>query len=512
MAKDGISPLVIEEYLAAADERFLPSLRQLHDPKKLAPIVEKWKRDHRPWARQQIVQYLELPFDTAGHEVVVKRLFKHAESKRDDELMARFAAAFDRLVHRVKRKRYRYDWQTRASWQEEYLYSPRNKLVAPKDRSMKMLFGPNAGQTLQFTQPGRGRVLFTYHTRHYLRRRAWRYFRRMGHQRQNDYPTAVAAMLRLYTDADVSTGIDILDRWSFTHACFGDSDVLAFDVSYPKVKDGRSLSELTAAPSFEPLWTDAGAGRLLVSLVAVARSHAVRVWAIQLLRKHHLQHEGRIGIEQLLPLLDHDDADVQHFAAEALERATGLDKLELSVWLAMLRTRNVNALEIIARLMQRHVRGDQLSLDQLVELTSAQPVPVARLGLDYLKQRTITTGEDRESITRLARAQSAGVAGDITTWALSILGSDDHCDVERVSAFFDSLLQPAREAAWRWLTPQSRGWDDTVLWSRLIESPYDDVRFSVVRALEQRSIARFDDAQLAHVWTSVLLNVHRGGR
>jgi len=74
------------------------------------------------------------------------------------------------------------------------------------------------------------------------------------------------------------------------------------------------------------------------------------------------------------------------------------------------------------------------------------------------------------------------------------------------------LLQPAREAAWRWLTPQSRGWDDTVLWSRLIESPYDDVRFSVVRALEQRSIARFDDAQLAHVWTSVLLNVHRGGR
>src|SRR5688500_14830602 len=331
MAGERISPLILEEYLAAADERFLPALREFHDPKKLIPIVEKWKRDHRPWARQQIIKYLDLPFDAAGHEPVVKRLFKHSEEKRDDELMAHFAAAFDRLVRRVKRKRFQYDWQTRTSWKEEYLHSPRNRLLMPRT----VRYFPGTSHAHDVNLPGRGKVLFSYHTRHYLRRRAWRYFRRMGFQRPKDYPTAVAAMLRMYTDVDVATGLDLLDRWSFTHAAFGESDVLEFDVSYPKVKDGRSLSELTAAPAFEALWTDANAGRLLVSLLAVARSHAVRVWAIQLLRKHHLPHEGRIGAEQLLPLLDHADEDVQHFAAEALERATGLEKLVLDVWLRM---------------------------------------------------------------------------------------------------------------------------------------------------------------------------------
>src|SRR5262245_28683728 len=128
MAKDGISPLLLDEYFAAADERFLQKLREFHDPKKLAPIADRWKKDHRPWARQQIFKYLELPFDAAGHEPVVKRLFKHAEEKQDDELMSAFAVAFDRLVRRVRKKRIRWDSEWRTCWQEEYLHSPRNRL------------------------------------------------------------------------------------------------------------------------------------------------------------------------------------------------------------------------------------------------------------------------------------------------------------------------------------------------------------------------------------------------
>src|SRR5687767_3809039 len=93
-----ISPLVIEEYLAAGDERFLDALRQFHDPKRLISIVEKWKRDHRPWAREQIFKYLSLPLNAINHQPVVKRLFKHAEQQRDNELMATFTVVFDRLV------------------------------------------------------------------------------------------------------------------------------------------------------------------------------------------------------------------------------------------------------------------------------------------------------------------------------------------------------------------------------------------------------------------------------
>src|SRR4051794_8976091 len=88
-----VSPLGLDEDLAAADDRFLPALRAFHEPKKLASIADRWKKDHRPWARQQILNYLALPLDAAGHEPVVKHLFKWAEEQNDDELVAAFTVA-----------------------------------------------------------------------------------------------------------------------------------------------------------------------------------------------------------------------------------------------------------------------------------------------------------------------------------------------------------------------------------------------------------------------------------
>jgi len=35
---ENISPLVLEQYLANGDDRFLPALREFHDPKKLIPM------------------------------------------------------------------------------------------------------------------------------------------------------------------------------------------------------------------------------------------------------------------------------------------------------------------------------------------------------------------------------------------------------------------------------------------------------------------------------------------
>ena len=73
---------------------------QCHIPQRCAPIADRWRIDPRPWARQQLLNYLRLPFDQPGHQPVVKRLFKHAESKGDDEVMAAFLVAFDLLVRR----------------------------------------------------------------------------------------------------------------------------------------------------------------------------------------------------------------------------------------------------------------------------------------------------------------------------------------------------------------------------------------------------------------------------
>jgi hypothetical protein len=56
------------------------------------------------------------------------------------------------------------------------------------------------------------------------------------------------------------------------------------------------------------------------------------------------------------------------------------------------------------------------------------------------------------------------------------------------------------------------------LWTKLVESPYDDVRIAIVRHLERYASADralhvlLARAPLETVWATVLLNIHRGGR
>ena len=107
-----ISHLLLDEYFSVGDERFLAALRSFSIPGRLATLADRWKKDSRPWAREQIFKYLDEPLNAPAHETVVKRLFKHAEQTGDDELVAAFAVAFDRLVRRRLAKRWRYDHRT----------------------------------------------------------------------------------------------------------------------------------------------------------------------------------------------------------------------------------------------------------------------------------------------------------------------------------------------------------------------------------------------------------------
>lgn len=486
------SVLIVEELFAAADDRFLDTLRQPIDPKKFAPFATKW-------AREQVLHYLSLPLDRPGHQTIVKRLFKAAEQRGDDELMGAFAAAFDRLVRRVCKKRSRYDWQTRQSWTEEYLVSPRDVVkygVAP-----------------WYRPPGGSAALYSYHTRYYLRRRAWRYFRRMGFQRAADYCAAVAGMLARYRDADLAKGENVLDSWSLLHACFASHPALAFDASRARLVEGRGLADLQPAPQHAKLWAAPTAAKPLLALVPAAASRLVRAWAIALLREQHAERLRTVAFADLLPLLDHAEADVQEFGAALLENAAGLEGVSIDDWLRLLRTRNPTALETIARVMHKHVRGDRLTLFDAVMLATAEPVPVARLGLSFLQDRPIVSPTDRQAISNLAGARCGGMGREIAAWALSILGATGQYNVEQVIRFFDALLPQVRAGAWEWLTESTPGWNDPVLWGRLLETPYEDVRLRLVAALDGRStIPGAGPDDLAAVWVPVLLGIHRGGR
>ncbi len=524
--QEGISTLLVDEAFATQDDQFVERMRLVTSSKYLAALADRWKRDARPWAREQIFRYLALPLDRPGHHPLVKRLFKQSEANRDDELMAEFVVAFDRLVRRQRRMRYHYNYQTRQLAQEEVLVAPHNQILASagtKTTHAREGINPFTGEkvsfparTIQIGVPRNGQ-LFSYKTRAYLRRRAWRYFRRMGFQAPATYTRAVAAALAKYGDADVAKGENILDNWSLMNIAFRQSDVLKFSPTRVQLADGRSLAELTAAPKFEDLWKNADSAAVLLKLLIDAQSRLVRVWAMQLIKRHHTQSMQQISAEQLLALLDHHDEEVQQFGASLLETLAAIDTWPIDTWLRLLETRSVTALATICQVMQQRVRPERLDVSQCVALTCARATPVARLGLSWLQARRIDIARDRAAVVQLASAQCEAVGVEIAEFALAIFGAQANYRTDDVVAFFDSLNPEVRRGAWLWLTPQSAGYGDAQLWARLTETPFDDVRIRMVDELSRRVQGRLHEGallrqDLTHVWATVLLAVHRGGR
>jgi len=509
--------LLLDEYFDTSDPRFLETLRQVHSPKKLAGLAERWKKDIRPWAREQILDYLSQPLDCIGHQPLVKRLFKHAEHQGDDELMAAFLVAFDRLVRRCRRSRWRYDWESRESWREETLETPRNTLPSEPHQASRTCQNPRTLELIEVPlsprRKGRTGLLYSYHTRYYLRRRAWRYFRRMGFMQPNKYCSAIAVALERYRDEDFAQGENILDNWGAMHACYRGCDALEFRQSVIAIRDGRSISELTPAPQFSELWSSTESAEILLSLLLSANSRFVRLWTMNMLRGQHANALGEMTPERLLDLLRNPDAEIQQFGAELLQSAKGLEKLELDTWLGLLGAADPTALSVICDVMKQHVIPERLDLDQCVNLACAAPVQVAALGLEFLRQRTIAGSGDRAKLARLASAQCEAVGGDLATFALSIVGQTGGYDPDTVVEFFDSLLPTARGAAWQWLTEDTPAYSDPTLWCRLLETPFDDTRMRIIDCLQRRAKLPGTPADaLAPVWCSVLAGVHRGGR
>src|SRR6266481_325898 len=246
--------LLAEEYFATENPAFLETVRKANQAKALAALADRWKKDPRPWAREQLLAYLAQPLNCPGHQPVVKHLFKHAEETGDHEVMVAFLVAFDRLVRREIRTRRHWDFRARTSHEEERLVTPRDVIPGKSERTTTNLFSRERELlTFPVRVPAKGK-LFKYRTRYYLRRRAWRYFRRLGHREPMKYLPAIINALARYEDADLLKGENILDCWSLMHACFAESDALHFGATHIELKEGRTLGELTPAPAFLDAW------------------------------------------------------------------------------------------------------------------------------------------------------------------------------------------------------------------------------------------------------------------
>jgi hypothetical protein len=525
MPEKATSFLLIEEYFSREDDRFLPALRDAGwqgeskaTIKRLAAFADRWKTDPRPWARRQILDYLGLPLNAPLHQPVVKRLFKECEKRGDDALMGAFLVAFDTLIRRVRKTRWKWDYQARAAAEVEEWVVRRNTMPT----SLHISWKPKLDR--------RGARLFSYRTRSYLRRRAWRYFRKIGAlaiggdgridgPKAQKYLAAVTALLARYTDDDLKTGENILDSWCLLQICFRGSPVLRFTPHHAHLVEGRSLGELAAAPRFPALWKTLAGAEALLTFLSTANARLVRVWARQLLAREHAAFLRDLAPARLFALLESEDEEVQQFAAELLKNLSGLEELPITDWLRLLDTKNELALETLVAALREKVAPERFSIEQLVDLATRRPAAVARLGLDFLKPCAFTTPTELDLAARLSQARSPAVAGAIARFGLSVVAAPSIYNVDRVAPFFDALEKSVRTAAWEIMAPGTPAYDDPALWARLMESPYDDIRLALVDRLETRrdsapppALTRAGPAALAAIWTAVLLNIHRGGR
>jgi hypothetical protein len=234
-----------------------------------------------------------------------------------------------------------------------------------------------------------------------------------------------------------------------------------------------------------------------------------------MIRREHGQRLGEIDAAQLIAMLEHHDAEVQQFAVELLEKSPQLSTLPIETWMRLLTVQNPTTQSAICDLVKKHVSRERLSLRQCVELACAQATPVARLGFEFVKQSGNGTGSPdyRQTIARLADAKCPALGKELAQWALAIVGAKDHYDRDGVLGFLDSLVAEMREGAWEWLMSGSAGADDATLFSRLMETPFEDIRLKLIDALQSRArLPAASATDLAPVWSTVLLGVHRGGR
>jgi hypothetical protein len=566
--------LVVEDLLERGDAAFVDELRRIDDADRLAAFAAKWYNDRRPASRRLLLDYLGRPLNAYRHEPLVKRLFKLAEKAEDDEVMAHFLAALDRSIRRVRRKRMRTETQTVntreaaqalirlwesqgaeftnisewrrnfhawARWTEEAVGTPWGT-VLPRGK-MPPARNPRTGERIEFSdlmarlglkgpppeslqdlpESFRRKLarfrLFSVHTRHYLRRRAWRYFRKLGQKQPQRYVAAVRAALRLYTDEDAPDGLALLDNWGLVHILFHHAPVLVARTTGWRLAPERSLAELAPAPIYDALWWQTP--RVLFDLLREAHCRPVRQWALRMIRRDPARVLGHLPLEELLALLGHEDVEVVALAAEALQNNPGLRSLGVERWLALLETPHPNALETLCALMAAHVEPQRLTLAQVVQLAASRPVPVARLGLQWLRLRHPTGADECRLLLGLTEAQSEPVRPELVHWAREVLSTAPSFEPAWVLEYLDSRHQDVRTEGWQWLQAEPRARDNVELWRKLLESPYDDVRLQLVADLEQRTAGRdvvltermnLDAELVRFLWAAVLLNIQRGSR
>ena len=565
--------LVVEELLERGDPAFVDEIRRIVDAEALGDFAGRWYADTRTASRRLLLAYLDRPLNAFRHEALIKRLFKLAEAAGDDQVMGRFAVALDRSVRRKLVNARKVEWRqvdgeeaakalervwkglphTEVSyygrgrrynvwrhWTQQEIRTPRDT-VMPRGKQQDFYDQRGIKQSvadwivrLQLTQgrykdpdqiPDAVRAkleryrLFSTPTRNYLRRRCWRYFRKLGKEHPGRYVPAVAEMLNRYQDHDAADSLALLDNWSLMHILFHESPAIEARVTGWRTAEGRSLSELEPSPIYPNLWAEAP--RALFELLGRAKARPVRRWALGMIMRNQGAVLRVVSLEDWLSLIVHEDDEIASLAADSLRDNPGLAGIDATFWLELAERANPSALELLVELMRAHVRPEALSFEQVVALAMSRPLPLARLGFDWLRAHKVRTEAEGLSLLALVETEAESLRAGIVAWVRTALTESLGFRLPWLLEYFDSRHRDVRDEAWNWFRDVLEARNDVELWRRLLESPYDDVQLGLIAELEAHVDGRdiegleplaLEPESIRLLWASVLLNIHRGNR
>src|SRR5262249_36519007 len=155
------------------------------------------------------------------------------------------------------------------------------------------------------------------------------------------------------------------------------------------------------------------------------------------------------------------------------------------------------------------------SFADAVKLAMQRPVPLARLGFVFLQGKKPQTREEVLAVMALRNAEAEPLRVEFVKWATRVLSERPEFDPLWVLEFLDSRFEEVREVGWEWLQSDTRARDAALVWQRLLESPYDNVRLRLIGMLEEKAkepagLAKFSAERVRFLWATVLLNVSSG--
>jgi hypothetical protein len=485
------STVLLDELYAAGDDRFDVEVKRSRAAARLAALAEPWYRDARPWARRALLAYIDDGCARPYHKPLVKKLFKLAEAAGDDEAMAHFLVAFDRL--------------SRRALVDETVWNPQ---ACVYDTVKTLANDPSLPERLKRKdRPPIDSPVFSRATRRYLARRAARYVRHLGFRDLARYGRAVRVALPLYPETSTSGPARLLDAWGLTQILYGRSPVLDRRTSGIRLAAGRSLGELEPAPRFPAAWQ--GAFEEVWTLLLTARSRTVRAWSLAVLRRDHRAALDAARFERVAQLLRSPHSEASGLGAELLPMLSGLETVPITAWLELLALEDLDVIAVVVAMVEHVVLPARLDLAQCVALGLAPVAAVASLGVRWARGKPVSTADDLALVARLTRAGVASARGEAAAWAVELARTHAAAGAPFLRDLCDAPFADVRELALAALADIERFAAEPALWFALTESPYDDVRAVVLRHAQRWRDAA-EPATLRHVWTSAVLAVHRG--